>query len=95
MWSIYACTPTCIGHMPLRRSTVSMCFVKPPVCFDLEDALLMQQAEKQYGKKILVNQFVKFDPAYTYLYEAHRQQKYGKLNMHSNSLLDDLSACFH
>ncbi|WP_043891402.1 Gfo/Idh/MocA family protein [Paenibacillus sp. Aloe-11] len=54
-------------------------FCETPVCFDLEDSLLMQQAEKQYGKKILVNQFIKFDPAYTYLYEAHRQQKYGKL----------------
>ncbi|MGY5484494.1 Gfo/Idh/MocA family protein [Paenibacillus sp. ALE2] len=54
-------------------------FCETPVCFHLEDALLMQQAEKQYGKKILVNQFIKFDPAYTYLYEAYRQQKYGKL----------------
>ncbi|WP_431085925.1 Gfo/Idh/MocA family protein [Paenibacillus sp. 8b26] len=54
-------------------------FCETPVCFDLEDALLMKQAEQQYGKKILVNQFIKFDPAYTFLYEAHCQQKYGKL----------------
>ncbi|WP_262384679.1 Gfo/Idh/MocA family protein [Paenibacillus terrae] len=30
-------------------------FSETPVCFDLEDALLMKQAEQQYGKKVLVN----------------------------------------
>ncbi|MRN54493.1 Gfo/Idh/MocA family protein [Paenibacillus monticola] len=54
-------------------------FCETPVCYELADALDMKQAEVQYGKKILVNQFIKFDPAYKYLYEAVQQQKYGKL----------------
>lgn len=54
-------------------------FCETPVCLQLEDALVMKQAEEQYGKRILVNQFIKFEPAYKYLYEAALHEKYGKL----------------
>jgi UDP-N-acetylglucosamine 3-dehydrogenase len=54
-------------------------FCETPVCLTLEDAEAMRYAEKQYGTKILVNQFIKFEPAYSYLHHAIQQQKYGKL----------------
>lgn len=54
-------------------------FCETPVCFNLEDALAMKEAEQLYDSRILVNQFIKFDPAYKYLYEATHNEKYGKL----------------
>lgn len=39
----------------------------------------MKEAEQLYGRRILVNQFIKFDPAYKYLYETTSNEKYGKL----------------
>lgn len=54
-------------------------YCETPVVLSLEDATAMREAELQYGKRILVNQFIKFDPAYQYLYESARQEKYGKL----------------
>ncbi|WP_379152015.1 Gfo/Idh/MocA family protein [Paenibacillus sp. sgz5001063] len=54
-------------------------FCETPVCLSTEDAGAMQKAEKVYGKRIMVNQFIKFDPAYSYLFEAKQSEKYGKL----------------
>ncbi|QGQ93926.1 gfo/Idh/MocA family oxidoreductase [Paenibacillus psychroresistens] len=54
-------------------------FCETPVCLELEDALAMKQAEEQSGKRVLVNQFIKFEPSYTYLQETIQNQKYGKL----------------
>lgn len=54
-------------------------FCETPACFHHEDAQAMKHAEEQYGKRILVNQFIKFDAAYTYLHDAYQTQKYGKL----------------
>lgn len=54
-------------------------FCETPVCFNLEDALAMKDTEQLYDSRILVNQFIKFDPAYKYLYEATHNEKYGKL----------------
>lgn len=54
-------------------------FCETPVCFQLEEAEEMKRAAKQYGKRVLVNQFIKFDPAYAYLQHAIDEQKYGKL----------------
>ncbi|MCL6459033.1 MAG: Gfo/Idh/MocA family oxidoreductase [Gorillibacterium sp.] len=54
-------------------------FCETPVCLTLEDARAMKQAEEQYDGKIIVNQFIKFDPPYQYLYAACQEQKYGKL----------------
>jgi predicted dehydrogenase len=54
-------------------------FCETPVGLTLEDALAMAKAEQATGHRVLVNQFIKFDPAYQYLYEAAKQEKYGKL----------------
>lgn len=54
-------------------------FCETPICYNIEDTLAMKEAEQQYGRRILVNQFIKFDPAYKYLYETTRNEKYGKL----------------
>ncbi|MNO43111.1 Glucose--fructose oxidoreductase precursor [compost metagenome] len=54
-------------------------FCETPVCLNIEDAIAMKEAEQLYDSRILVNQFIKFDPAYKYLYEATQQEKYGKL----------------
>lgn len=54
-------------------------FCETPVCLSAEDALVMKSAEQKSGKRVLVNQFIKFDPAYQYLYESVQQEKYGKL----------------
>jgi predicted dehydrogenase len=54
-------------------------FCETPICFNLEDALAMKEAEQLYDSRILVNQFIKFDPAFKYLYETTHNEKYGKL----------------
>ncbi|GGF63271.1 hypothetical protein GCM10010912_05420 [Paenibacillus albidus] len=54
-------------------------FCETPVCLELEDIAAMKQAEAAYGKRILVNQFIKFDPPYQYLYEVTQSRKYGNL----------------
>lgn len=54
-------------------------FCETPVCLSSEDARAMLEAEKTYGKRIFVNQFIKFDHAYSYLYNAVHSEQYGKL----------------
>ncbi|MHA6528955.1 Gfo/Idh/MocA family protein [Paenibacillus sp. BAC0078] len=54
-------------------------FCETPVCLNREDAQAMRQAEETCGKRIFVNQFIKFDHAYSYLYEAVHSGQYGKL----------------
>ncbi|WP_342561214.1 Gfo/Idh/MocA family oxidoreductase [Paenibacillus sp. FSL R7-0345] len=54
-------------------------FCETPVCLSAEDARALKRAETHYAKRVLVNQFIKFDPAYRYLYEAVQQEKYGRL----------------
>jgi UDP-N-acetylglucosamine 3-dehydrogenase len=54
-------------------------FCETPVCLNWEDVLAMQQAEQKYNRRVLVNQFIKFDPPYTYLHDVIQQQKYGPL----------------
>lgn len=54
-------------------------FCETPVALEVEDVLEMVQAEQWYSRRILVNQFIKFDYAYEYLYEAVRDGKYGEL----------------
>lgn len=53
-------------------------FCETPICFELEDALAMKRAEEQFGKRILVNQFMKFSAGYPYLHDAIRSEKYGR-----------------
>ncbi|WP_310828852.1 Gfo/Idh/MocA family protein [Paenibacillus pedocola] len=54
-------------------------FCETPVCLSAEDAAAMKHAEEQSGKRVLVNQFIKFEPAYQYLYKSAAQKKYGRL----------------
>ncbi|UQZ37095.1 dehydrogenase [Paenibacillus sp. PK3_47] len=54
-------------------------FCETPVGLTLEDAKKMADAEKASGRRVLVNQFIKFEPAYQYLYNAAKQETYGKL----------------
>ncbi|WNS45042.1 Gfo/Idh/MocA family oxidoreductase [Paenibacillus sp. MMS20-IR301] len=54
-------------------------FCETPVALNLEDARDMLQAEQQYGRRILVNQFIKYEYAHQVLYEAARGATYGKL----------------
>ncbi|NTU30900.1 Gfo/Idh/MocA family oxidoreductase [Brevibacillus sp. HB1.1] len=54
-------------------------FCETPVCYTLDDALAMKHARDRSGKKLLVNQFIKFDPAYAYLRSAQTENKYGQL----------------
>ncbi|NOU77653.1 gfo/Idh/MocA family oxidoreductase [Paenibacillus sp. LMG 31459] len=54
-------------------------FSETPVAQKLEDAQEMLLAEQQYGRRILVNQFIKFDYAYEYLYKTVQDATYGKL----------------
>ncbi|WP_379127023.1 Gfo/Idh/MocA family protein [Paenibacillus sp. sgz500958] len=50
-----------------------------PVCLNADDLNAMILAQEQYARRIFVNQFIKFDPAYQYLYESVRNRTYGKL----------------
>lgn len=54
-------------------------FCETPLCLSPEDAEVMKRAEEHSSKTILVNQFIKFDPAYAYLHSICQQQKYGRL----------------
>lgn len=54
-------------------------FCETPLCYSLEDAQVMKDAAQRYSTRILVNQFIKFDPAYSYLYDSTTNEKYGKL----------------
>ncbi|MGG4445162.1 Gfo/Idh/MocA family protein [Brevibacillus porteri] len=54
-------------------------FCETPVCYTLDDALAMKHTRDRSGKKLLVNQFIKFDPAYAYLRSAQTENKYGQL----------------
>ncbi|TKI57213.1 Gfo/Idh/MocA family oxidoreductase [Brevibacillus antibioticus] len=54
-------------------------FCETPVCYTPDDAQAMKHARDRSGKKLLVNQFIKFDPAYAYLRSAQTENKYGQL----------------
>lgn len=54
-------------------------FCETPVCYTLDDAKAMKDARDRSGKKLLVNQFIKFDPAYVFLRNSLAQNRYGKL----------------
>ncbi|CAI8992748.1 putative dehydrogenase [Brevibacillus sp. IT-7CA2] len=54
-------------------------FCETPVCYTLDDAQAMKHARDWSGKKLSVNQFIKFDPAYAYLHSAQTENKYGQL----------------
>lgn len=54
-------------------------FCETPVSLTLEDVLEMRKAEEMYCKKVFVNQFIKHEPAYEYIYETIKNNSLGKL----------------
>ncbi len=54
-------------------------FCETPVCISLEDAEAVEKAEKQYGKRVFVDLFLLFDPAYRYIHEIVNSGAMGKL----------------
>ncbi|WP_025688867.1 Gfo/Idh/MocA family protein [Paenibacillus zanthoxyli] len=54
-------------------------FCETPVCCSVEEAAAMLDAERSSGKRVLVNRFIHFDPAYAYLRESCQKGTYGKL----------------
>lgn len=54
-------------------------FCETPAVLGLEDGQTLLQAEERTGRRVLVNQFIKFDYAYEYLEQAVREETYGKL----------------
>ncbi|AKG34989.1 Gfo/Idh/MocA family protein [Paenibacillus durus] len=54
-------------------------FCETPVCCSVEEAAAMLDAERSSGKRVLVNRFIHFDPAYAYLRESCLKGTYGKL----------------
>ncbi|WP_342478236.1 Gfo/Idh/MocA family oxidoreductase [Paenibacillus sp. FSL H7-0350] len=61
----------------LRRGKHVFC--ETPVVLEPEEGRELLDAEQRYGRRILVNQFIKFDYAYEYLEQAVREETYGKL----------------
>ncbi|OPJ62857.1 Gfo/Idh/MocA family protein [Clostridium oryzae] len=56
-------------------------FCETPVALNLEDALAMKKASNRYGKKVYVDNFIKFEPPYRYLYNLVKYNKLGKLKV--------------
>ncbi|WP_150271591.1 Gfo/Idh/MocA family protein [Paenibacillus tepidiphilus] len=54
-------------------------FCETPVCLSYEDIQKLNEAEQQYGRKIMVNQFIKFEPSYRYLYDSVQAGTFGRL----------------
>lgn len=54
-------------------------FCETPVTLNMEDALTMKEAADKYEKKVFVDNFIKFEPAYRYLYEAVKNSTLGNL----------------
>lgn len=54
-------------------------FCETPVSVSIEDAEAIAKAEKQYGKKVFVDLFLLFDPAYRYIHEIVNNGTMGKL----------------
>lgn len=54
-------------------------FCETPVSLTIEDASAMLAAEKHYGNRVFVNQFIKMEHPYVYLYETVQKGSIGKL----------------
>jgi UDP-N-acetylglucosamine 3-dehydrogenase len=54
-------------------------FCETPITLNLEDAIDIKEAAKKYGKKVFVDLFIKFEPAYEYIYSTIQNNSLGKL----------------
>lgn len=54
-------------------------FCETPVALNLEDAIAIKKAADKYGKKAFVDMFIRFEPAYEYIYTIVKENSLGKL----------------
>lgn len=54
-------------------------FCETPVALSLEDAIAIKQAAKQYGKRVFVDMFIKFEQPYDYIHKVIEENTLGKL----------------
>lgn len=54
-------------------------FCETPLCYDRKELSQIMKAEQEYGKQVFVNQFIKFEPEYQYLYKVKEDKYFGKL----------------
>lgn len=54
-------------------------FCETRVCEDMDEAKAIRKAELASGKKVFVNQFIKFEPAYQLIRGAVQSHSYGQL----------------
>lgn len=54
-------------------------FCETPVAVSIEDAIEMKLAEQKYGKRVYINQFIKFEHPYEYLNDVVEKEELGKL----------------
>lgn len=54
-------------------------FCETPFSLTFEDAIEMKKAQEVYGKRVFVNQFIKFEPPYHYLFELMKKGELGSL----------------
>lgn len=56
-------------------------FCETPISINMDEALRIYQASKKYNKKVFVDNFIKFEPAYKYLYDTVQNNSLGKLKV--------------
>lgn len=56
-------------------------FCETPAALNMEDASQMLTASKKYGGRVFVDNFIKFDAPYKYLYDTINNNSLGKLNV--------------
>ncbi|MFD1177322.1 Gfo/Idh/MocA family protein [Paenibacillus puldeungensis] len=54
-------------------------FCETKVCETMDEAAAIRKAELESGKRVFVDLFIKFDPAYRLIYDAIQQNLYGEL----------------
>lgn len=54
-------------------------YCETPLCYSREEARVILEAEKKYGKRIFVDLFVKFTPEYQFIRQAIINNTYGAL----------------
>lgn len=54
-------------------------FCETPISLNIDEALKMKEAAKKYNKAVFVDNFIKFEPAYKYLYDTVQNNSLGKL----------------
>ncbi len=54
-------------------------FCETPLCYNRDELTLIMKAEQEYGKHVFVDQFIKFQSEYQYLYKVYKDNSYGKL----------------